>query len=238
MNVALIFAGGTGQRMNSKTLPKQFLELYGKPIIIYTLEYFEKHKNIDEIVVVCIEPWIDFLQSLLEKFAIKKVRSVIPGGSTGQESIYLGLHYLRKKFQEDTVVLIHDGVRPLINEELITRNIESVLTKGNAVTVARAVDTIALEGEDDTLERIYDRSKVVHAKAPQSFFLSDIYGAHERAIAENKKDFIDSASMMKYYGQTLHMVEGSSENIKITMPIDFYIFRAIVDTRENLQIFG
>lgn len=123
MNYAVIFAGGTGTRMNSKTRPKQFLTLHGKEIIIYTLEHFENHPEIDGISVVCIEGWIDYLKKLLDKYQIKKVRWISPGGATGQESIYNGLNAMRGQIADDSIVLIHDGVRPLIDEELITNNI-------------------------------------------------------------------------------------------------------------------
>ncbi|MEG0271725.1 MAG: IspD/TarI family cytidylyltransferase [Hydrogenoanaerobacterium sp.] len=238
MNAAIIFAGGTGQRMNSKTLPKQFLELHGKPIIIYTIEHFESHKEIDAIVVVCLEQWIEYLSNLLVKFSIKKVVQIVPGGASGQESIYNGAAVLYEKYPNDSIVLIHDGVRPLINHDIISKNIESVKNNGNAITVSHVVETVAVQNDDNTLGEIFERSKVVVAKAPQSFYLDDIFQAHTNAISESRLDFIDSASLMRYYGHTLHMVEGPIENIKITTPSDFYIFRAIVDARENLQIFG
>src|SRR5690554_1232828 len=123
MNIAIIFAGGVGIRMNSKEKPKQFLQLHGKPIIIYTLEVFEHHPQIDGIIVACVPEWIMYLQKLLIKFHIKKVSAIVPGGETGQLSIFNGLAAAEKLFPDDSVVLIHDGVRPLINEQIITDNI-------------------------------------------------------------------------------------------------------------------
>ena len=123
MNVALIFAGGSGTRMNTKSKPKQFLELHGKEIIIYTLEHFERHPEIDAIAVVCIADWIDYLKSIIRKHGIDKVKWIVPGGETGQDSIFNGLEAIHKDCPEDSVVLIHDGVRPLINRELISDNI-------------------------------------------------------------------------------------------------------------------
>lgn len=238
MNTVVIFAGGVGQRMNSKTLPKQFLELHGKPIIIHTIEHFDSHKEIDAIVVVCLEQWIEYLRTLLARFAITKVEEIIPGGASGQESIYNGVTALHKKYDDDSIVLIHDGVRPLIDHEIISKNIQCVKECGNAITVSHVVETVALQNEDNTLGDIFERSKVLVAKAPQSFYLGDIYQAHMNAVSERRNDFIDSASLMRYYGHTLHMVEGPIENIKITTSSDFYIFRAIVDAKENLQILG
>ena len=132
MNIAIIFAGGTGQRMNTKTKPKQFLELHGKPIIIYTLEDFEQHELIDAIIVVCVEGWIDYCHSMIDKFHISKVKAVIPGGETGLLSRYEGVKKAAEMYPENTVCLMHDGVRPLIDHETITKNIESVEKYGSA----------------------------------------------------------------------------------------------------------
>ena len=133
--------------------------------------------------------------------------------------------------------MIHDGVRPLVDEETISKNIESVKTHGTAITVTPAIETITIKTETGEIGQIIERSKVEMARAPQSFFLKDILEAHRKAEAEGK-DFIDSASMMQHYGHVLYSVEGSPENIKITTPNDFYTFRALVDAKENSQIFG
>ncbi len=238
MNIAIIFAGGAGQRMNTRTKPKQFLELHGKPIIIYTLEHFQKHKWIDGMIVVCIREWIDYCRELVTKYQLTKVVDVIPGGDTGQQSIYYGVSCAKSLYEKDTVILIHDGVRPLVDEDIITKIIEGVKMKGSAITVSPVVETIVMKGKNGEISQIIDRSLCQLAKAPQGFFLGDIFEAHQKALKEEKSDFIDSASLMKHYGHTLFAVEGSEENIKITKPSDFYIFRAIEDARENSQIFG
>lgn len=239
MNIAMVFAGGVGQRMNTKTMPKQFLELHQKPIIIYTLEQFDNHPEIDGIVISCLESWIPYLEKLVKKFSITKVKAIVPGGDTGQDSIYNGINKVSELFPEDSIVLIHDAVRPIINEELITNNIATVKKYGNAITVAPAIETITIK-EADSIEvgEIVNRSRCQLAKAPQSFVLKDIIDAHRKAIAENRHDFIDSACIMRNYGHKLYTVEGSAENIKITTPVDFYTFRAIIDAKENSQIFG
>lgn len=238
MNIAVIFAGGTGQRMNTASKPKQFLELYGKPIIIYTLEHFQNHPLINGIVLVCLESWIPYCQELLKKYHINKVASIVSGGNSGQESIYNGLKAARDLYSEKSVVLIHDGVRPLINEQIISDDIQSVMENGSAITVSPAIETVVLKQEDGHVGNIFDRSCCELAKAPQCFYLKDIYEAHVRALEEGKNNFIDSASIMKYYGHKLSTVAGPSENIKITTPYDFYIFRAIIDAKENMQILG
>lgn len=236
---AVIFAGGTGSRMKSSTKPKQFLELHGKPIIIYTLEHFEAHTQIDNIVVVCIEEWIDYLQELLEKFHIKKVSKIVPGGKTGQMSIFNGLNVLNdlKKSDED-IVLIHDGVRPLINEITISNNIDCIKQNGNAITVKPVIETVIQVNDKNSIENVIDRDSCQTAVAPQGFYLKDIYQAHLNAQKENLFEFTDSATLMRHYGKALYTVMGGSENIKITTPSDFYIFRAISELRENAQILG
>ena len=238
MNIALIFAGGSGKRMNSKSRPKQFLELHGKEIIIYTIEHFERHPEIDAIVVVCIEEWIDYLKTILKKNGIEKVKWIVPGGETGQDSIYNGLQVIHENCPEDSIVLIHDGVRPLITAELISDNIQCVKEHGSAVTVAPVTETVMLTADDKLVYTSVERDKCRMAKAPQGYYLKDIYAAHKKAIAENVHNKIDSATMMSDYGYSLYTVEGGPENIKITTPSDFYIFRALIDEMENSQIFG
>ena len=171
MNCALIFAGGSGKRMNSKSRPKQFLELHSKEIIIYTIEHFEKHPDIDAIVVVCIEGWIEYLKKALKKNGIEKVKWIVPGGETGQDSIYNGLKVLHDNCPEDTIVLIHDGVRPLIDEELITNNINCVKEHRTAVTVTPVTETVMLTDSDNQVYTSVERAKCRLAKAPQGFYL-------------------------------------------------------------------
>ena len=239
MNTALIFAGGAGRRMHSAGKPKQFLELHGKPIIIHTLEHFDRHPEIDAIAVVCIAGWIDYLKDLLIRFHIKKVRWIVPGGETSQESTRAGLSILEANCDpKNTVVLIHDGVRPLITEKLISDNIAAVKQYGNAITAAPAIETIITVDENEDVTALIDRQSCRLARAPQSFYLSDIIAMHQKAMADNYDKMIDSASLMIHYGVKLHLVEGPAENIKITTPSDFYIFKAIQEARENMQILG
>lgn len=238
MNVAVIFAGGTGQRMNSKTKPKQFLELHGKPILVYTLEQFQQHKDIDAIVLVSIESWKTYCKELIDKYHLTKVVAVVSGGTTGQESIYKGLIKVEELYSKDSIVLIHDGVRPLVDEDTLSKAVVCTLKHGSAITVSPAIETVVLKNENGKVGQIVDRSQCQLAKAPQCFILKDILTAHRKAVKDKKNDFIDSAFLMQYYGYVLHTVEGTPENIKITTPGDFYIFKAIVDARENSQIFG
>ncbi|BCK45826.1 TPA: 2-C-methyl-D-erythritol 4-phosphate cytidylyltransferase [Streptococcus suis] len=235
---AVIFAGGSGSRMKTTTKPKQFLELHGKPIIIHTIEHFENHPLVDQIVIVCIEGWIEYLETLLSKFQIKKVVKVVPGGTTGQMSIFNGLEALSGNIENDDIVLIHDGVRPLIDAEIITNNIECVRNNRTAITVKPVIETVIQVNEDNAITNVVDRDSCQTAVAPQSFYLADIYPIHLKAQEDGLINMTDSATLVRHYGLDLFTVMGGPENIKITTPSDFYIFRAIYDSRENAQIFG
>ncbi len=238
MNIAIIFAGGVGERMNSRSKPKQFLKLHGKPILVHTVEIFQQHEMIDGIVISCVESWMEYCKKLVQKYQLSKVDAIVAGGITGQESIYHGLIKAMELYPRDSIALIHDGVRPLIDYVTIAENIECVKRFGNSITVSPAIETVSIKNECDCIEQILDRSKCLIAKAPQSFILNDITEIHNQAIADGNLQFLDSASMMQHYGKTLHIVEGPAYNIKITTPTDFYLFRALVDAKENSQIFG
>lgn len=241
MNIGVIFAGGCGTRMNTKSKPKQFLDLNGKPIIIYTIELFDNHPQIDGIVVACIESWIPYLKKMIRKFEITKVVRIVPGGNSGQESIYNGLcaaeEFTKEKNEKNSIVLIHDGVRPLITEETITDNIAKVKECGSCITTVPAIETVIVDNHDGALA-IPKRSNCLMARAPQSFYLKDILEAHRRSQAEGKIEFIDSCSLMSHYGYKLGLVQGPMENIKITTPTDYFVLRAMVEVHENQQIFG
>lgn len=236
MNIAVIFAGGAGKRMNTGGLPKQFLEFKGKPVIIYTLELFETHPEIDGIVIACLAEWINHLNHLIDKFRLRKVKAVVAGGETGQDSIRHGLECAAEIASGDSVVLIHDGVRPLITAKTISDNIRAVREHGSCITCVPAVETFIIrEGDKDFIP---PRSSALIARAPQSFYLKDILELQERALREGRRDFIDCCSMMNFYGKRLHTIEGPMENIKITTPSDFYLFKAFKEIQENQQIFG
>ena len=239
MNTAVIFAGGVGKRMHAKDIPKQFLKMHDKPIIVHTLELFEDHPEIDAIVVACVSNYIGYMNELVRKYNLKKVQKIVPGGKSGQESIFNGLKAAEMIGNRDKdIVLIHDGVRPLINAKTIRDNIESVQKYGSAITSVRAKETIIVVDDNETIKSVNDRAHSRLARAPQSFYLKDILKAHEKSIADNKLDFIDSCSMMTYYGKKLHLVDGPQENMKITTPDDFYTMRALLDAKENAQSYG
>lgn len=239
MNIAVVFAGGTGKRMNTRAKPKQFLEMHGKPVIVYTLQHFEEHPEIDSIILVCLESWIDYAKKMVKTFGIRKVTDIVPGGATGQSSIFNGVECAYKNSNNDRdIVLIHDGVRPMIDRDTITDCIASVRNYGSAITTTPAIETIFVDSTENKVGKIFNRSQCAMARAPQCFYLNELYEAHLKAQKERKFDFIDSAMLMQYYGRELHTVSGPVENIKITTPTDFYLFRALLDAQENMQIVG
>lgn len=213
--------------------------MHDKPIIIHTLEKFQNNENIDAIVIACIKEWMNYLSYLIDYYHISKVKKIVPGGETGQMSIYAGLKAAKDiSYENNTVVLIHDGVRPLINNDVINDNIESVIHNGSAITSVNVTETIMEVNDDKSIRYIPDRTHSRLARAPQSFFLDEILSVHNKALSEGKKDFIDSCTLMSYYGKKMYLIDGPIENIKVTTPQDFYIMRAILDAQENSQIYG
>lgn len=233
----LIFAGGTGQRMYTRSKPKQFLEVHGKPIIIYTLEHFEYHQDIDEIVIVCIKEWIEELWGILKRYGMTKVTTIVPGGETGHDSIRIGLEAIKDTAKTDDIVLIHDGVRPLINEDLISRNIEGVRKNGNAITAEATRESVVRSEDGNVICDVPPREKMYVAKAPQSFRFGDIFELYERA-KKNGHRSIDSAHLLSIYKQPMYMIKSTKNNMKITDPADYYVFRALCEAIESQQVYG
>lgn len=241
MNIALITAGGFGQRMGA-SIPKQFIEVNGKPIIIYTLEMFNNHPEIDGIIIVCCKPWMKRLQMMVNKAFLEKVVKITEGGEEGQQSIYNGLSAAKLWCEEqgceatDAIVLVHDSVRPLVTHDLISRNIEDVQKYDNAITVVRPTETFVVE--EGGKHRMLERNDIHVVRAPQSFYLDKILGLHQRAIADGKMSYKDCCSMMCDYGIEFHETEGPTTNIKITYPSDILLFRSLIEIKEIQIMFG
>lgn len=237
MTTALIFAGGAGKRMNSRSKPKQFLEMHGKPIIIYTLEHFEYHEEVEGIVIVCIKEWISELKGLLKRYGITKVIKIVSGGDTGHDSIYNGLLSMVDFMGNEDIVLIHDGVRPLITRELISENISAVKKYGSAITAEPVRESVVRSIDGENIADVPVRDEMYVAKAPQSFYFEQILGLYKRASADRIKT-IDSSHLCSIYHMPMHMVGSTKNNIKITEPADFYIYRALYEALEGQQVFG
>ena len=233
MNRVLIFAGGKGTRMKSENnIPKQFLKINDKYIIIHTLEKFEKCSDVDDIVVVCLQGWIDEIEKSIKKSKLKKISKIIPGGLTGFDSRLKGLEALAdsETYDED-IVLIHDGVRPFIPLDIITENINCAKRSGNAITVAPLNETLIYTATNP--DSMLKRSNCFLARAPQTFYVKKIHELYKRALAEDKTELVDSASIAHHYGEALNYVVGPEENIKITTPLDYYIATAIIQSSDS-----
>ena len=233
MNYAIIFAGGIGRRMYTSNVPKQFIEVSGKPILIHTILNFEIHKEIDGICVICVEGWKERLRKMIEKEGIQKVRWIVEGAQTGQQSIYFGLKavYESSRRPDQDIVLINDGVRPFVTQNIITENLACVRRFGSSVTVCPVPETIVEVDEESEIQHIPIRSRCYLSKAPQGFWLKEIMEAHQKAQAEQRFDCTNSAELMRRYGHHLYVVYDTDQNIKITTPTDMIIMKGILDEK-------
>jgi 2-C-methyl-D-erythritol 4-phosphate cytidylyltransferase len=243
--IAIIFAGGVGKRFGSE-LPKQFHEVCGKDIILHTLEVFQKHPAVDEIYIGGRPEDLNYLAQMVYENGITKVPNggIVAGGTTGQGTIYNILSAARLNNEEDAIVLINDGVRPIITDEEITENIWSVKERGSTVTVKKCVATPIYSKDGMLVSEVLDRSKMYEGVAPQSFRLGHILEAHEKVRAVdstysslvNGVAIVDSASLvLAAFGEQCYMIEGNPYNMKVTSFLDKYIFRAIIEARDEIN---
>ena len=231
MVTALIIAGGKGTRMQQE-IPKQFIQVKGKPVIIYTLEAFEAHPQIDSIAVVCIDGWQNMLKAYAKQFNINKLVHIIDGGSSAQESIFKGLRGLKGHQKEDDIVIIHDGVRPMIDSDVISDVIQVCERHGNAVSSMPYNEQIFVIDEKDqsTTKKFIPRETLRRVSTPQAYHFGELLDAYEKAFAEG----IGIAgshytnTMMVELGKTLHFAVGSDKNIKLTTPENLEIFEALL----------
>lgn len=242
MNIAIIFAGGIGQRLNNgeNSTPKQFLKINDKPIIIRTLELFQTHKDIDKIYISIHPDYYEYMQELVKYYYITKTAGMVNGGKIGQESIYNALKLAQKENPQDSIVLIHDGVRPNITEEVITKNIECTKKNGNAITCTSCFETILISENGINPEHVPYRKDTYAAQAPQTFHLGEVIEAHEitRKTNPNYTDIVDTCTLYKTLDKKTFMVKGNRGNIKITTIEDLYILRALIRYKEDLEAFG
>lgn len=221
----LIFAGGVGNRMKSREIPKQFLTVEGKPIIIHTLEHFSNHNMIDNIIVVCLESWIEELKHQVDKYSVKKIIGIIPGGKTGFQSIHNGLVRISETAKDDDIVLICDGVRPMLSEDLITTCIEDAKKYGTAVPVTPSIDSVLYSEDGCTCKRNIERKMIYITQAPQGYKMKIIMEAHDEAM-EKGIESVSSGDLMIELGHEIHIFKGIRENIKVTTPEDLKALRA------------
>lgn len=232
MNIALIIAGGSGQRMN-QDIPKQFLNVNDKPVIIYTLEAFQRHPNIDKIEVVCLDGWQEILRAYCKQFGISKLANVVEGGENGQSSIRNGLWDLKEMYDENDLVLIHDAIRPMVSEEIISDAIRVCKKYGNSISVIPCAEAM-LKTEDgaSSIEQI-PRDNLKRTQTPQTFVLKDIVAAHEEALEKGITNSVASCTLYIELGKKLYFSAGSEKNIKLTTPDDIDIFKSLLVTRKS-----
>lgn len=240
-NIAAIFAGGVGNRMGS-SIPKQFLEIYGKSIIIHTLEKFQYNPNIDLIYVGCKEEYIPLLIEQTKRYGITKIpkEGILPGGESGQDTIYRVLKRIEEHNSKDDIVLIHDGVRPLIDDGIINKCIETTKKYGNAITCAKNVETPVYSENGITVEKTPNRDYMYVAKAPQCFHLSDILEAHdiirEKYPNYENSQIVDSCTLMRSVGKEVHIVNGNRSNIKVTTTDDYINLLSKMTAEDYMQL--
>ena len=245
MVTAMLFAGGVGTRMKSNDLPKQFLVVGGKPIIIRTMEHFAKHKDVDDIVIACKEDWIDYLNELIEKFNVQKVRAVVPGGATGFDSIHNGVVETAKVAKNpDDIILICDGVRPMLSEQLITNCIELTRKFGTAVPVTPSIDSLLYSDDGETCGKSYKRSSMYITQAPQGYTMERILWAHSEAEKRGITNPVSSSELFIELGEEVRLFIGERSNIKVTTPEDLdtlradYYYRNFKQFAEEMKLSG
>ena len=234
MNYAVIIAGGSGNRMG-QDIPKQFMHVGNCPVIIHTLKAFQQHPDIHGIAVVCLTGWETVLQSYANQFSIDKLKWIFPGGSNGQESIHNGIYGLREAgCQDDDLVLIHDAVRPLLSQDIISSNIAVCQKYGYAITGIKCREAI-LESEDGFASTMsIPRDKLIRTQTPQTFRLGNIIAAHEEAAARGITNSVASCTLMaELGGREMHIVPASVKNIKSTTIEYLEILKAIMNIEQE-----
>ena len=239
MTIAIILAGGSGVRMGAE-IPKQFIEVHDKPVLVYTLEGFQEHPLIDEIGVVCLDGWHESLKSFAENFGISKLKWIISGGNTGQESIRNGVFHLEGKCDDGDIVVIHDGIRPLIEPFVLTDVIEKCQEYGNAVTSMPYNEQIFLVNEDDpsTTSKYIPRETLRRVATPQAYRFGLLDSAYHEAFEKEIGIYGSSYTntMMVELGKTLHFAAGSDKNIKLTTQDDLELFKGYLEMKNNTDV--
>lgn len=230
MNVALLTAAGSGTRMQLN-IPKQFIHVDDKPVIIYTMEAFQNHPSIDAIIVVTIDAWSDVLWAYARQFGITKLKWVVPGGATGQESIRKGLDVLKQELSDQDVVLVHDGNRPLVSSQIISDSLATFSKYGCAVAAIPCTEVV-FESDDGLSSMVStERERLLRTQTPHTYRLGELYGAHLEAESRGLTNTAASCMLMKELGRMTYFSKGSEENLKITTPEDLKIFKALLSMR-------
>ena len=233
-NIALIIAGGVGARMN-QDIPKQFLNVFDKPIIVYTMEAFQRHPQIDAIEIVCLEGWHEVLRAYAKQFGVSKLENIVNGGPNGQDSIRNGLYDIAERYNsDDDVVLIHDSIRPMVSEEVITDNIRVCREYGNAITVVPCTAAMLKTFDSTSTTEQVPRDNLKITQTPQAFFINDIVEAHKEALSKGITNSVASCTMYIELGRKLYLSQGSEKNLKLTTVEDIEIFKALLNSKKDV----
>lgn len=233
-NIVLIIAGGVGARMG-QDIPKQFINVYDKPVIVYTLEAFQKHPSIDAIEVVCLDGWHDVLWAYAKQFGIAKLENIVSGGKNGQDSIRNGLYDIASRHNgSDDIVLVHDAIRPMVSSDIISDNIRVCRQYGNAITVVPCTAAMLKTFDSLSTEEQVQRDNLKITQTPQAFFLQDIIVAHKEALKKGITNSVASCTMYIELGRKLYMSAGSEKNLKLTTAEDIEIFKALLNAKKDV----
>lgn len=227
VNIALIIAGGSGARMH-QSIPKQFLSVNERPVIIYTLEAFQRHADIDAIAVVCIEGWEQVLWAYAKQFNIEKLKYVVPGGKNGQDSIRNGVFELEKHYGPEDIVLIHDSIRPMVSADIISDCIVKTKKFGCAIATIPCAEAMLQTEDGLSSTGSYPRDHLKRTQTPQGFPLGKICDLHRRALEKGITNSVASCTLMIEMGEQVHFSMGSEKNIKLTTVDDIDIFKALL----------
>lgn len=227
MNIAIIIAGGSGSRMH-QDIPKQFLTVNEKPVIIYTLEVFQRHPAIDEIVVVCIEGWEQVLWAYVKQFNLTKVTTIVKGGNCGQNSIYKGLEEITKNHKREDIVLIHDAIRPMVSEEIISDCINKTIEYGSAIACIPCAEAMLVSENQENSSQIFNRNHLKRTQTPQGFHVGKLLDIHKKALEQGITNSTASCTLMIEMGEEVHFSKGSEKNLKLTTVEDIDIFKALL----------
>ncbi|TCD54166.1 2-C-methyl-D-erythritol 4-phosphate cytidylyltransferase [Alloscardovia theropitheci] len=232
-NIALLIAGGRGNRMG-QDLPKQFLSVDDKPIIMYTCEAFENHPEIDAIVIVCIDGWQTALEAYAHQFNITKLRAIIPGGENGQGSIRNGIHAIDEQFNKDDIVLVHDAIRPMVSADIISRCIADTKRYGSSiVSIPCAEAMLEIDETGENSHNLVNRDSLKRTQTPQGFSLETLLDMHEEASQRGITDSVASCTLAIELGRSVHFTPGSEKNIKLTTVDDIDIFKALLTAKRS-----
>lgn len=226
MNTALILAGGIDPRFQMD-IPKQFVNVNNRPVIVYTMEIFQNHPDIDEIIVTCVDGWQEMVRVYGRQFHVTKLKEIIPGGKDAQESTYRSLKTLRERMGKGDIVVVHDAIRPMVSEEVITGSIQMCRKKGMGVAATYIMDTIMHSWDGQEGYKSLNRYEIMKVQTPQAFDFELIWDIHTRAIEKKCLGAWDNSSLLTNMGEKVYFSKGSSLNIKINTIEDVEIFKAL-----------